>query len=233
MAYQRKEVDSLADKTADKLRTMIASSGLTPGEVFATEAELERKLKVSRPVVREAVSRIRALGLLDSRQCVGLIVANPDPIALFEKGFEGWVLNSLNLQQLAEFRYALEIGAIALAAVRASEEQLALLSELARKLKKETSGKSSNKTVDVDLKFHCALLRSTHNDMLIRMHNVITAFFMRATGTMTNYAARHTHLKAVREHYEIARAMNERDGPRARALLADHLAGLLENPLPR
>ena len=183
MAYQRKEVDSLADKTADRLRTMIASSGLAPGDVFATEAELERKLKVSRPVVREAVSRIRALGLLDSRQCVGLIVANPDPIALFEKGFEGWVLNSLNLQQLAEFRYTLEVGAIALATVRASKKQLALLSELARKLKKEASAKSPNKTVDVDLEFHCTLLKSTHNDMLIRMHNVVTAFFMRATGT--------------------------------------------------
>ena len=88
------------EQTLASLEKMIASSGLEPGEPFAVEAELEKKLNVSRAVVREAVSRLRALGILEGRQGVGLIIAKPDPVALFEQAIKSCTLDSMHLAHL-------------------------------------------------------------------------------------------------------------------------------------
>ena len=69
----------------DQLRELIKSSDLQLGDAFATVAELQGWSIVSRHIVRDAVGRLKALGILDSRQSLGLIVAKADPAGLFEK----------------------------------------------------------------------------------------------------------------------------------------------------
>ncbi|MCK4624499.1 MAG: FadR family transcriptional regulator, partial [Phycisphaerae bacterium] len=172
---------TLTEQTVELLRNRITSSGLSPGEPFATEAELAGEFKVSRPVLREAISRLRAVGLLESRQCVGLIVARPDPVALFEQAVQDWALDSIDLQQLGELRYALEIGAVELAVRRANVGQLSRLAELAEEFAKTLTEKSPARSTDrVELDFHQTILQATGNIMLMRMHRVITAFFARS-----------------------------------------------------
>ena len=117
-----KDAKNLTDQTTRRLREMVISSGLKPGEVFGREAELGQKLGVSRSILREAINRLRALGLLESRQCVGLVVGKPDPVALFEQAFEAGLMDSLDMADLAELRYTLEIGAVELVVRRATPE---------------------------------------------------------------------------------------------------------------
>ncbi|KAB2889080.1 MAG: FadR family transcriptional regulator, partial [Burkholderiaceae bacterium] len=62
----------LADQVADALATEIRSGRLEPGARLPTEAVLASQFAVSRTVVREAVSRLKSLGLVDSRQGSGV-----------------------------------------------------------------------------------------------------------------------------------------------------------------
>lgn len=209
---------------------MISKSGLKPGDAFAKEGDLEKELNVSRPVLREAISRLRGLGILESRQCVGLIVAKPDPVELFGKAFQSWVVDSINLQELAEMRYSLEIGAIEIAARRATEEQLARLEELAREFSKHLVSKSPTRSLDdIEFDFHRTILEATHNSMLIRMHHIIAAYFLRSAREVNGWDIQGSDENSAWEHRAIAKALADRSAERARVILAGHLSRLVSN----
>jgi len=222
-----KPTANLTEQTTRNLREMIASSGLKPGDVLAREAELGEELGVSRSILREAINRLRALGLLESRQCVGLVIGKPDPVALFEQAFESGLMDSLDMAELAELRYTLEIGAVELVVRRATPEQLARLEELGSEFAACESARSPKRSIDdIELDFHRTYLQASHSPMLMRMHYVITSFFRRAAREMPDWDAwsdEHT----IWDHCAIAQALNERNVERSRAILAGHLSGLL------
>ena len=97
---------SLTEQAVVSLQEMIALSGARPGDRFGNEADLERKLGVSRVVVREAVSRLRALGMLESRQGLGLIIGKPDPFGASPASNKGEV----RLGVAIDDRYAIRVG---------------------------------------------------------------------------------------------------------------------------
>ena len=64
----------LSDQVADALSAEIRTGRLTVGNKLPTEAALALQFSVSRTVVREAVSRLKSIGLVDSRQGSGVFV---------------------------------------------------------------------------------------------------------------------------------------------------------------
>ena len=74
---------NLSQQLAERIRQQIVAARLPDGELFMTEAKVAQKFEVSRTVAREAVGRLRAIGLLEGRQRKGLIVRHPDPVRLF------------------------------------------------------------------------------------------------------------------------------------------------------
>ncbi len=227
------ETTTLTNATVNRLMELISGSGLKPGEPFAKEADLEKELKVSRPVLREAISRLRGLGILESRQCVGLIVSRPDPVELFGKAFQSWVVDSINLKELAEMRYSLEIGAVEIAALRATGEQLTRLDELAREFTQHLVSKSPARSLDdIEFDFHRTILEATHNSMLIRMHHIIAAYFLRSAREVTGWDVQGSDENSAWEHRAIAKALADRNAERARVILAGHLSPLISNKTP-
>jgi GntR family transcriptional regulator, transcriptional repressor for pyruvate dehydrogenase complex len=227
------ETANLTNMTVNRLMEMISCSGLKPGEAFAREADLEKELNVSRPVLREAISRLRGLGILESRQCVGLIVSKPDPVELFGKAFQSWVVDSINLVELAEMRYSLEVGAVEIAARRATGEQLARLDELAREFTQHLASKSSARSLDdIEFDFHRTILEATHNSMLIRMHHIIAAYFLRSAREVTGWDVQGSDENSAWEHRAVAKALADRSAERARVILAGHLSHLISHKNP-
>ena len=180
---------SLTEQTVASINEMILLSGVRPGDRFGNEADLERKLGVSRVVVREAVSRLRALGMLESRQGLGLIVGKPDPFGLLEQTLARHTLDSADLLALEELRYVLEVGAVELAVKRAAAAQVERLAALAEELAECCTGSPSARTVDdVEMDFHRTILEATHSAMLERMHPVLAVVFSRKEREVPNYS---------------------------------------------
>lgn len=219
---------NLTETAVEHIRELMIERRLKPGDAFATEGELEERLGVSRPVLREAISRLRAIGLLESRQGKGLIAAKPDPVGLFGDSLQGRVLESLELQELAELRYTLEIGAVELVVKRATEDQLLKLQALAD----EYAATSDQARGDqLDLEFHLTILNATQSTMLRRMHRVLTRYFHRGAHQIADWRdagtwSRHREESAW-EHLALARAFGERSAEQARAFMTGHLAVLL------
>ena len=165
---------SLSQRVVDGVTRRIRGGELKPGQRVPPEPALMREFGVSRSVVREAVSRLQANGLVRTRHGVGSFVLAPQP--------DGSPLQApdavLKLQQklaMLELRLSLESDAAALAAQRRTPEQLAAMeSALDDFDRQHTTGEG---TVEADFRFHELIAQATGNEYF--------AHVLRSMGTAT------------------------------------------------
>ena len=116
----------ISDQVFDQIRELISRGELKPGEQLMPERELSEALNVSRTSVRNAISKLVAIGLLENRQGQGTFVRVPssgeqNPLGMAIN------INEASLEDLLEVRLGLECNAAALAAKRAVEEDIHFL----------------------------------------------------------------------------------------------------------
>ncbi|MFF7381933.1 FCD domain-containing protein [Streptomyces griseoluteus] len=211
----------LADRVAAILAEEIESGRLAEGDRLPTEVALVKQLGVSRTVVREAVSRLRSAGLVEPRQGLGVFVlprrTRPLDLEGESPGTKSTVL------QIVEVRAALEGEAAALAATRATPDEIARMRLALAAL--DTAVAADGDGVDEDLAFHRTIAESTGNPVLVQTVRYLGEV---ARGgirvTRANEARRADFIEAVRlEHHAILAAIESHDPEAARAAARVHL----------
>lgn len=215
---------SLTERTVADLRRMVRESGLEAGARFANEADLMEKLGISRSILREAINRLKAFGLLESLQGVGLIIGNTNPLSSFEEAFSMVTFSEIQIGELAELRYALEVGAVDFVVQRITPKHLNRLKEIADKMVTcERDDDVGCEIDDLELEFHKTYLKSSGNAMLTKMHKVITAYFHRAPKEIADWSAGMLHEGEAWTHHALIQALREKSVERARAVISGHL----------
>ncbi len=212
---------NLSDQVADVLSAEIRSGRLRPGDRLPTEASLGVQFDVSRTVVREAVSRLKSLGLVDSRQGSGVYVkvAGFSPLNFDAKHF-------VSLQaviQMAEVRRGLEAEVAALAAQRCTPHHISRIQHAIEAL--DSAVQSGGDGVEEDVNFHRAIADAAQNPFLISTLDYLRQFLQRGVSvTRANEARRLDFARQVRrEHQAIAAAIGLGDPARARQAAARHM----------
>lgn len=100
----------LADGVEKSLLSYIRRSGLTPGNLLPKEEELARQLNVSRHVVREGVSRLKTLGLIESRKRKGMILTRPNAFAGVSKLAAAKMFSDEECYEFTQIRVFMELG---------------------------------------------------------------------------------------------------------------------------
>ncbi|MFH0963719.1 MAG: FCD domain-containing protein [Planctomycetota bacterium] len=211
---------SVVERVTGAIRGEIERKRLGPGDVIATEGDLAKELGASRNAVREAVGRLRGLGLVDSRQSKGVVVLRSDPAQVLEMVLPQYAVDGASLAELGELRYAIEMGAAEIAVQRATKEDLARLRELGEEFR-EVVVRDQEAADGVDERFHTALLAATHNRLLSDMQAVVSGFFRRASREVEGWYRKEVTVEW--EHIAIAQAMEEGDGDKVRGILRGHL----------
>jgi DNA-binding FadR family transcriptional regulator len=213
----------------DSMTARIAKRELRPGDKLPTESEVMVAYGVSRTVVREAISRLQAGGLVETRQGVGTFVlqraahgpfrVDPAELATIEE-----VIGVL------ELRIAIEAEAAALAAQRRSDGQLAEMRKAldAFALSVEEAGDA----VNPDFRFHLEVALAAGNrhfaDLMTHLGTVIIPRARVNTARLAQ-EARSAYLRRVgREHEAIYAAIVRRDADAAREAMRTHLANSRE-----
>lgn len=217
----------LSEQIADALAVGIRDGALAPGHRLPTEAALSARFGVSRPVVREALSRLKTLGLVETRQGAGAFVIQASPrsletLALAPDGSLDAVF------QMVEVRRALEAEAAALAAARRTDEALAQILAAADAL--DEAVEAGGDGVVEDVAFHAAVAQAARNPFLLATLAYLHRFLLDATRvTRANEATRPEMARQVRaEHAEIVAAIVAGDAQAARAAGARHLVHAAE-----
>ncbi len=211
------KTESQATELAEAIRQRIQTEQLAEGELFRTEAQLAAEYGASRTVIREAVSRLQALGILEGRQRKGLIVRHPDPLRLLSNSLPSLVGSQEDWHELAMLRYAIEVGAIELAIRSATPEQLDRLTEVTTQMEEALREDSdSERTVSLDLEFHALILQMTGSRMIAGMQQLLVQFFQIAPHAANTPASAE---RIIWEHRELLNAIRDRDVERARSMI--------------
>lgn len=217
---------TLGDQVTEVLRRNVVNGEWPVGSMLPSESTLAGDLNVSRTVVREAVSRLKAEGLLASRQGRGAFVSSDRP----QMGFaiDKQDVESLRkLTQILELRMGLEIEAAAIAASRASQDKRAKIQEAADVFDRDSGGGAPGVSAGVgsDLRFHRAICDATGNDYYLGLFNYLGASLRETmlVGRLQAVKRGSDSHDAVAEHYAIAAAITKGDQDLAREQMRVHL----------
>jgi DNA-binding FadR family transcriptional regulator len=211
----------LADSVYEEILGHIAGGRYAEGGRLPSEPKLAEAYGVSRPVVREALSRLRADGVVVSRHGSGSYVQRrpaPDFVRLAPIG------SVADLMRCFEVRIALEGEAAALAAARRSEadvaEMQAALAELERVIAAREVG------VEADIRFHNAIARATANALFesaMQALSVHTFHGMRVARNLSLRASVERMRLVQYEHSRVFEAIRDQDPQAARDAMRSHI----------
>ncbi|MGH6625482.1 MAG: FadR/GntR family transcriptional regulator [Burkholderiaceae bacterium] len=212
----------LSDQVAQQLASEIRAGRLAPGAKLPPEARLVEQFEVSRTVVREAVSQLKSLGLVDSRQGSGVYVSAAPPFAPLN--FDARQAESKEaVIQMVEVRRALEAEVAALAAQRRTAADVRRIRQCIAALDKAV--KAGGDGVEEDVQYHRAIADAARNPFLISTLEYLGQFLRGATRvTRANEARRTDFARQVSdEHDAILQAIEAGDPGRARQAAARHM----------
>jgi len=211
----------------------IAGGEITPGGAALRETDIAGRFGVSRGVARECVRGLEERGLVSVKPGRGATVTSPDRWAVFDPDVLSALLAARRgadlLEAYVECRRILEVAAVGLAAKRAGEQDLAVLSDALQRMTDGARRAPVNPAAedvfhDAGLAFHEALMAAAHNAALAAMLAPLwraLAAARRALG-----ASRGDLEQSIAEHRRILTAVASRNVDEARVAMDDHLANV-------
>ncbi|GAA5221492.1 FadR/GntR family transcriptional regulator [Membranihabitans marinus] len=163
---------SLTDRVENNLRAYFLENAFKPGDSLPGENEIAEKLNVSRNVVREALSRLRMLGIIESRTRRGMIMARPDILGGLERVLNPFILGKDTLKDIFEMRLILEIGMAEFLFLRKTDKDI---EELEVIIKNQSS--IHEPTIEEEIEFHTKLYDMTGNETFTRFQVLLIPLF--------------------------------------------------------
>lgn len=211
----------LSEQLADALAVSIRDGQLSAGQKLPTEQALVERFGVSRTVVREAMSRLKTLGLVESRQGSGaFVLASRQALEQLSLAPDGSVDAVI---QMVEVRRALEAESAALAAARRTPQSVKQIKQALQALGKAV--KAGGDGVEEDVAFHTAIAQATSNPFLLATLAYLNRFLLDATRVTRANEATRADLEAQvhQEHSAIVSAIEAGDVAAARQAGTNHM----------
>jgi DNA-binding FadR family transcriptional regulator len=228
-AVVRRRPRTLALELVERFSDRIRAGQLQPGAKLPTEAAIMEEFEVSRTVVREAISKLQAAGLVETRHGIGTFVIGPGDSPSFKITPEQFGTLQ-DVIAVLELRIGLETEAAGLAAQRRTVDNLAALRKaLDAVIAAVEAGQDS---VAADFQFHLEIARATQNSHFTELmatlgSQIIPRARLEPSADMS--AERLAYMRRVNaEHESILDAIASQDAESARAAMRTHLSNSRE-----
>lgn len=222
----RKRSQGLAHDIVAELTQRILLGQLAAGDKLPSESAIVREHGVSRTVVREAISRLQASGLVETRHGIGTFVLPRDP----RQGLHLKRDTADSVRGIIELRMGLETQAAALAAWRRTEGQLQHMREALDDYQRSLANNDSS--VEADMRFHKLIAQATGNtyftDIICQLGRSVIPRTRLDADERGDADLTQLGQMAVIEHEAILRAIRRQDPDAARAAMLLHLTNSLE-----
>ena len=216
---------SASDQVFEQLKDNLIQGTWKPGEKLASENELASLFGVSRITIRQALSRLAALGLVETRLGEGSFVAEPKPgmymQSIIPAVFLGSSISDDFERELLEFRVVNEVATAKLAVDHATDEDLEKLTYLRNEMVRAAERNDIARYTGADFQFHEAISAMTHNSIVMAVHSI---------HSLTSVVGVENGL---RSHKRLLEAFLARDAEEAQAAMQEHLGVLLEDQRKR
>lgn len=206
----------LREHVLETLGREICGSTTPPGTTFTTES-IETRFQVSRPVVREALRALEALGVISPKRRVGMTVSPFTAWNVYDLQVIRWRLAGATrvaqLRSLTELRQAIEPAAARMAAIRAPLSQSSELVGLAGNLWRAGREGKSEEFLQLDTRFHTLVLEMSGNEMFAKLHHLVDEVLQGRT--QYNLMPQFPAPEALQLHVDIAVAIQAGNAEKA------------------
>ncbi|MGV8091112.1 MAG: FadR/GntR family transcriptional regulator [Mangrovibacterium sp.] len=165
---------TLVDQVEEQILNYINKEKLKSGSDIPSEIMLAEELNVGRNVIREALSRLRMLGIIESRKHKGMVLREPDVMKGFSKVINPYLLSKSSILDLLDFRVSIESGITELIIANITDEDIQELEHIVAKhvYQDDVKLKAEN-----EIEFHSKLYRITGNQAIIDFQKIVLPLF--------------------------------------------------------
>lgn len=214
----------LSEQTTGRLYEMIVDEGrYAPGSKLPNENELSESLGVSRTTLREAVSFLVAQGVLEIRRGKGTYVSAALPAQGMDMTSLSGLRSRVRAKDLFEMRLIFEPATVALACMRATDEELAQIERKAQRT--ERIALEGGDWPLADQEFHWAIIKASHNEYMRRLYPIINS----AVNEILQISQNRKHMQdiALSDNRLILDFLLKRDGTGASHAMSIHMKHLI------
>ena len=205
--------ETLSKQVVDQIIDLLMTGQLKPGDKLPPETELTDMLVVSRPVLREALTSLENMGVIQRKTREGTFFSDK----IGSKPFSIMLaLSAGDIPSVIEARISLELGLVTMAAEKITDEQL-------RKLEENLQAMSVNKEDyrDIDKEFHRIIGFSANNPIL---EGIIDPLLDMIDETLRQVSsAERDHARTLEQHQAVYEALKKRDPIEAYTAMYRHL----------
>jgi DNA-binding FadR family transcriptional regulator len=225
----RRRPRPLALDLVDALSARIREGRLAPGDKLPTEGQVMQEFGVSRTVVREALSKLQAGGMVETRHGIGTFVVGIGDDAVFRIAPQQ-IETLRDVIAVLELRIGVESEAAGLAAQRRTAQNLAVMRAALDEF--ALAVEAGRDAVAADVRFHGEIARATQNEHYAGLlatlgARIIPRARLDPEGPVDE--ARRAYLRRVNtEHESIYDALQRQDAESARAAMRTHLVNSRE-----
>lgn len=204
MEYKQIKPKKIYEEVADTLVSLIRSGDLKPGDKLDSVQQLAENFNVGRSAIREALTSLRAMGLIEMRQGEGTYVLEFSSDDLTFSLHSAMLMNEEDVFHLLGVRKILEAGAAYAAAEKRTEEDLLKMETALNEMKQHAGDIILGEKADLD--FHFAIARASGNPILVSLMNHVSGLMgesMRETRRICLYTETATVDRLHEEHEAI------------------------------
>ncbi len=182
----------MSHKIVEQIKGIIFSGSLQPGDRLPTEKELAEQLMVSRPTLREALTVLEVIGLIEVRPREGSVVKSLVPQSIQAPIQDMIEVDSFKVLELFEVRKKIDSEGTALAAERATAKELKQIKGHAAELKRKVGGGKSILELEPS-----KIYQETFFTIADATHNSVYAHFMKSIWTLLEGAIPYSRSKLI------------------------------------
>ena len=169
------DTNSLVDRVEARLVELLQSRQLKVGDSIPKEIELAEIIGVSRTVIREALLRLRTMGLIESRKKKGAVITSPDIFGNLGKSMNPYLLDDNTLREVFELRLVLEVGMADLLYNRITKKDIEDLRQIVQDEPTDAENRIFN--VNHEIAFHGKLYEISGNLTMRKFQKMLLPVF--------------------------------------------------------
>lgn len=223
--FSRIQTSRTADDVVAQIESLILEGVLRGGDRLPGERDLAEQFDISRPILRDALKRLEAAGLLISRHGGGTFIADvigtvfsPPVTRLFATHHKATI-------DYLEYRREIESIAAEFAAIRATEADKALMTEIIEAMAKAHEANDFETGARLDVEFHNAIGEAAHN--IVLLHTLRSCYQLLKDGVFYNRGLIYRYPGAatmfLEQHRAIYHAVMTGDPKAARLAVETHI----------
>jgi GntR family transcriptional repressor for pyruvate dehydrogenase complex len=229
MKYKKIKPKKIYEEVAETIYEMIRTGQVKPGEKLESVQRLAENFQVGRSAIREALTSLRAMGLVEMRQGEGTFIKEFEIDQISFPLSTAILMNKDDIKNLLEVREIIELGTAAAAAQKRTDHHLIMMERVLDEMK----GSSGNEELgeEADLQFHLAIAESAQNPLLLNLMNQVSGMMietMKETRRVWLYSKQTTLEQLTEEHYAIYEAIKDGNEQKARYYMGIHLGNVEE-----